>query len=178
MEKFVRKYSITSILMSVLFVIVGIIMMVFPSIIVSIMIMLGIILIIIGAFTIINSFRDKSEFSGYSYDFALGVTSLIFGIIMVANPKLLISVFPLLLGIWIIFQSLLKLQLSIKVKNAGGTSWPFILIVSILTTILGVLLVINPFGAVETIIALLGIFTICYGIADIIETICVLNSFK
>lgn len=179
MEKFIKKYSITSIIMSLLFIIVGIIMIIFPNIIVSsIMIMIGVVLIIVGAFTIINSLKDKGDFGGYSYDFALGVMSLIFGIVMVANPNLLVSVLPILIGAWIIFQSLLKLQLSIKVKNLGGKTWSLILIMSILTTILGVVLVINPFGAVNTIMVLLGSLIILYGVSDIIETTCVLKNFN
>ena len=71
--------------------------------------------------------------------------------------------------IWILIKSAIRLQYVFFLKDSGSEEWIKAMIVNILTLILGLVLVFNPFKGAEAIMRIIGIFMIIYAILDIFE---------
>ena len=71
------------------------------------------------------------------------------------------------MGVWIIYSSLMRFGLSLKLKAFEAKSWIAMLIVAVLMMICGIYIMFTP----DIIIATLGLIILAYSIMDIIEGI-------
>ena len=74
-----------------------------------------------------------------------------------------------IIGLWIILNSLIKLMLSIKLKYFKEETWLINAVISIIGSILGMLLMINPFKGSIAISCYIGIILILNSSFDILE---------
>ena len=72
------------------------------------------------------------------------------------------------LGVYLIINGLLKLKLSLVLKRVTD-KWIGTLVMGIVTIILGVLLIFNPFAGI-TITKLAGAFLVVVAVFDLIDT--------
>ena len=88
----------------------------------------------------------------------------LFGLICLVAPTAILSIIPIVLGSIITIDGVGKLVRSWKIREV--TYMPFIF--ALLLTILGVLLLLDPFGAVINLFTLLGIILIFDGIVELL----------
>ena len=168
MLKEIQKSLNVSIITAIICLAVGIAFLVIPEKSINILSnTLGIILIIYGVFDIINSFRTNYILSS---SFATnGVLALVAGLAIFLNRNVLESILTFVLGVIFVTGGLSKIRLSI-VLNKNHEKWLIPFMISVITIIVGVLMVIKPIG--ENYLALyIGIMMIVYSITDIVNTI-------
>lgn len=132
---------------------------------------IGMFLLIIGISIIIKTISDKTERIYFNTSFMIGIFCAIIGFVLIINPTLLTSILPFCIGVWMIISGAIKFQTSLALKEQEGKTWTKMLIFSIVVFILGLLLIINPFGGAVIVTKIIGICLIIYSIADIIATI-------
>ena len=157
-----------SIITAILFLLLGGVIVIFPSTSLKIIsYFLALILIIIGISLILKS-TSSFVFSDF---ITSGILSLLLGIILLIYPKMLNIIIPIITGVWFIVSSIFKIRLSLVLKKYGVSSWLWAIILSILTIICGVLLIINPNIGALMFTTILGMLFIVYSISDIIDLI-------
>lgn len=162
-EKFLKKSGWTDIFVSLLFVLFGIMLITRPESIISIIsILLGAICIIIGVLKLIDYYSTEKQ---DNYILAVSVVAIITGIIIMFCSDIILSVFRIIIGIWIIYSGLMNLQTTIVWKNYQSKLWIITILLAIIMIILGIYILINN-GAVLQII---GGIIVTYGVTDIIE---------
>lgn len=138
------------ILISVIFYICGITYMVLPSISpLAVCIISGIILIAYGIVKIIGYFSDDRYCLAFQYDLACGLFLITLGIIVLACNVRIRQHLPLGLGLLILLDALLKIQMSKDAKTFGLRTWKRIFICSIIAGALGVLIMVQPFSGIR-----------------------------
>ena len=164
-EKFLKKSSWIDIVVSLIFILFGILLIARPDSIISVIsILLGGIMIIIGGLKLIDYFsNDRKD----SYLLAISVVAIIAGIVVMFCSDIILSVFRILIGIWIIYSGIMNLQTAIVWKDYKSRLWLTSLILSILTIIAGIYILVNSGAILQTI----GIIIVTYGIIDIIESV-------
>ena len=164
-EKFLKKSSWSDIVVSLIFILFGILLIARPDSIISVIsILLGGIMIIIGGLKLIDYFsNDRKD----SYLLAISVVAIIAGIVVMFCSDIILSVFRILIGIWIIYSGIMNLQTAIVWKDYKSRLWLTSLILSILTIIAGIYILVNSGAILQTI----GIIIVTYGIIDIIESV-------
>lgn len=164
MEKFLKKSSWTDIIVSFLFIILGITLMAKPDVIMSmISILLGTMAIIKGLLKGVDYFASgKTD----NYLLAIAIVAVIAGIIIMFCADIIASVFRILIALWIIYSGIVNLQTTIVWKDYQSRLWLLTLILAIITILAGIYVLMNN-GAMLQIIG--GIIMI-YGIMDIIES--------
>lgn len=164
-REFLKKSSWTDLIISLVFILFGIILMVRPESIISIIaIILGIIFIMIGVLRLIDYFStDKQD----NYLLAISIVSIVTGIVIMSCADIISSLFRILIGIWIIYSGIMNLQTSIIWKDYRSKLWITTCILSIVMIIAGIYILANQGAILQTI----GIIIILYGIIDIIENI-------
>lgn len=165
LEKFLKKSSWTDIAVSLIFILFGLMLIVSPEIVTSmIAIILGAIFIAMGIFRIINYYASgKIE----NYSLAIGIIAIIVGIIIMFCANIILSVFRIIIALWIIYSGIVNLQTNLIWKNFKSRLWLISLILSVLIIIAGIYILINSGAILQTI----GIIIIAYAIVDIIENV-------
>lgn len=165
MEKFLKKSSWTDIAISLIFILFGCMLVSNPEGIKSaISIILGGIIVAVGVLKLIDYFAsDRND----NYLLAIAVVAIISGIIIMFCADIILSVFRIVIAIWIIYSGIMNLQTAIVWKDYKSKLWLLSLILSIAIIISGVYILVNN-GAILQII---GWLVITYGIIDIIESV-------
>ena len=179
MDKLMKKFFRSSLVSSISLFILGI-LIIFKSevTIIAISYLVGGILIALGAFAIIQ-FIKNIEISGKNdLDILYGVVTIILGLLIVKNPKLIASVLPIIIGVAIIINSSTKLQYAFELKKENNQQWKTTMIISIISVVCGVILLFNPFKGAVIITQTIGIFIIIYAILDIVSTSIIKKNVK
>lgn len=163
LKSFLKKSGWTDIIVSILFIIFGIMLIARPETIISVIsIILGLIFLVIGALKIIDYFaNDKKD----NFLVSIAVVMILIGLIIMFCADIILSVFRILLGIWIIYSGILNLQTAIIWKDYKTRAWYATIILAILTIIIGIYVLINTGAVLQAV----GIAILIYGIVDIIE---------
>lgn len=175
MKEILKKTGLVSIIEALIFLILGIILVCKPDNIINfISIILGIIFIVAGLYKIINYFLAKGNSEFYNYDLVYGIMAIIIGIIVMVYINIIGSAFRMIIGIWIIYTSLVRFNSSIKIRSTDNKAWIYSLIIAILIFICGLYTIVNSGAVVVTI----GTVMIIYAIMDIIEDIIIMTNIK
>lgn len=175
LEKFFKKSGWLSILESIIFAVLGIIvlnnsvttMKVIESII-------GIIFIVVGTCKIINWIIARGKYNLYNYDLFYGLLAVTIGIIAIMYTGAIESIFRIIIGIWMIYMSLTRINFSFYAKKSNIKIWIYTFILAILTFICGIYIISNVGALMEVI----GTLMIVYSIIDIIENIIFIKNIK
>lgn len=168
MINFFKKVSIASIITSIAFGILGLVILFNPyETLTFLSLIIGIIIMIIGIAKIISYavLKSNSEFS--NLDLIYGIIAIIISVIMIANIDAIITIIRVILGIWIAYTGVMKLIYSLNLKKLGSSSWIAVLIMAILTIIAGIYIAIDS----SILIMVFGVILVAYAIIDIIEQI-------
>ena len=173
-----NKLMTISLITSIVFIILGLVLLLFTKLSLDIIgYIVAILLIINGVLNVTDDYKQFKVF--YFFDgFTSGLLSIIFGIIIIANPNYVAMVMPIMIGLWFIIASTFKLRMALALKDSSKTSWILPYILSILTIIMGLCLIFNPGIGSLTIVQIIGFITILYGICDVIDVIIFKKNIK
>lgn len=174
-EKIFKKTGWISILESIIFAILGAIVIWKPEGTVKVIsYILGIIFIVIGIYKIINYFSAKGRYDFYNYDLIYGLMACVLGIVTIAYSNTIGTIFRIAIGIWIIYSSFIRMSLSVKLKALKLNIWGYSLCLAIVMFVCGLYITLNSGAVIVTI----GIMMIVYSIIDIIEDIIFMKNVK
>lgn len=177
MGNFISKIFKSSILGSIGLIVLGM-LLVFQSeaTIISISYIIGGILVAIGALAILRFIKNTKEKGKRDLDIVYGIVTIILGIIVIRSPHAIASIIPFIIGFIIIINSAAKLQYSFELKKNNNDLWKSTMILAFITTICGLILILNPFKGAEFITKIVGILILIYSILDIVSTITIKNT--
>ena len=163
-KKFLKKSGWTDIIISLIFIIFGIMLISRPEAIVSVIsILLGAIFIVMGVLKITDYYSNGKQ---DNYLIAISVVMILIGIIIMFCADIILSAFRILIAIWIIYSGILNLQTTIVWKDYKSRLWLLTLLLSIATIGVGIYILVNSGAIMQTI----GIAILVYGIVNIIES--------
>ena len=162
-ENFLKKSGWTDIIVSLLFILLGIMLIARPeSIMAIISIVLGAIAIIIGVLKLIDYYSMGKQ---DNYILAVSIVAIITGIIIMFCSNIILSIFRIIIAIWIIYSGLMNLQTALVWKDYKSKLWITTFLLAILMIIAGIYILVNN-GAMLQIV---GGIIVTYGIIDVIE---------
>lgn len=168
MLKKLNSFIYTSLIISVLFLLVGVGMLLFPEISLNIIAYsVAIIFILLGISLCIRT--DK--YTIFIDTTLISILLIILGGIILLYPESFSLIIPLSLGIWIITDSIFKIRIALSLKDDKNIPWILLLILSMLSLICGVIFIIHPIASSKIITSTFGIIVICYAICDIVDMI-------
>lgn len=116
--------------------------------------------------------------SFYQYDLAKGIITTIIGVFFILKPTVIASILPMTLGIAILINGIFSLQSSINILRNTSSNWLRVLIPAVITIALGLLIVLNPFASVKTLLIIIGCCLIWNGISNFWTHLCVSKKVK
>lgn len=170
MEKKINKMCNTSLIISLIFVVIGLFLFIKPDATISLIsYTIGGVILTSGIFSAYKYFTAESLGNTINFDLVFGVLLIIAGLFLIIKPTALASLFPIILGIWIIINSVTKFQYALVLKKVKNEDWVGAALISGLMFIWGVVLLFNPFKSALAITQIIGIFIIVYAVLDIIN---------
>lgn len=97
----------------------------------------------------------------------LGIIFSVLGAWVLLKPEMIIMAVPVIMGIIIIIHGLHNAVQAIDLKKMGYDNWWLALLFGLLTVAFGVVLVFNPFKAVNTVVRVIGAFLVYDGASDL-----------
>ena len=156
------------IIMSLLFVILGICLIIWPDCSLKLFCtLIGIMLIAYGCIKIVGYFSKDYYCLAFQFDLAFGILLIAVGAIIIARREQVVNLIFAIFGILTLADALFKIQMSMDAKRFGLSLWWRILVVAVLPGILGVLLLFRPFDAAEIMMILVGVSFLFEGILNL-----------
>ena len=177
MNKMVNVFVKSTIITSLFLLALGILLIVkSEATIMMVSYVIGAVLIALGVLAIINFLKSKSEL--YHLDIVYGIVSIILGVLVIENPKVIGSIIPFVVGVGILINSGTKLKYALDLKENNEEVWKYTLIIAIISALLGVLLIFNPFKASSLLVQVIGIVICVYALLDIVSTLLLKKRFN
>ncbi len=160
-----KKSAWGAIIESLVTMILGVLLITWPDTVIKILAyIIGTFFVVKGAYQIINYFIVKGQNDFFNNNLLSGVVSVLIGIVALVMGQELVNVFRIIIGIWMIYESLVRINTAIKLNAAGIGAWKNILILALIMLVLGVFITFNT-GAMLT---LIGWIMIIVGLIGII----------
>ncbi len=140
----IKKAAWSSVIESLAILILGILFIAWPDMMVKIIsYIVGTFFIVKGAFQIISYFIEKGQNDFFNNGLLMGVISALIGVTALVMGEDIANVFRIVVGIFIIYESLVRINTAIKLSAAGIGIWKYILLLSIVILILGIFVTFN-----------------------------------
>lgn len=150
--------------LTICFIIVGLVLILFPHIAMDVMCkMMGGFLIVYGIVKLTGYFSKDLFELAYQFDLGLGIVSCILGILMLVKTGQMMDTLSIIVGIFVFVDAGMRIQTAIDAKKFGLEKWWLILSMSLATAVLGVLLMVLPYQTTGTIVWLIGLNLILDG---------------
>lgn len=114
-----------------------------------------------GIFEMIFALSNKHKSWGWS--FALGLLSIIIGLLMILNPAISMATLPFYVGFMLLFHSILGISSSYEMRQYGIMDWGWLMLVAVLALIFSFMMLWNPLFAGVSIVVWTGIAFIVTG---------------
>ncbi|MBO4293429.1 MAG: DUF308 domain-containing protein [Clostridia bacterium] len=163
LEKILKKASWSDIIISLVFVIFGFLLAYHPNEITSaISIILGTIFIVFGVFKLLEyNSNGKTD----NYLLGIGAVAVLAGVIIMFCSGIIMSIFRIIVGVWIIYTGIMNLHTVTIWKDYKSRLWLISLIGAIANIIAGIYVLVNSGAILQTI----GVVLIVYGVIDIVD---------
>lgn len=166
MEKKVNK---SVFVVPAVYIVLGLVMVIFPETTEkTFCLALGAIAAFLGIISLVTYFSRDVEDSVYRYDFVNGVMLLLLGLFFIVKMEMVIKLIPIMLGVMILGNGIIKLQHAIDLKRIDFNGWLYVLVFSLLCLSVGAVCIFRPAFIADTLIILMGISFLFCGITDFI----------
>ena len=174
-KSFYEKMKRSWIFSAIVTIVLGLILVLFPAAALnSVCYVLGAIAIAMGVIRTVRYFKQDHTYPYlFQSDLVVGLLSVGFGIFMVSQPVTVLSLVPHIFGMLMVGCGIGGIMRAVDAKKAGFASWGVLLALAIVSIALGWLIMLNPFGAMETVTVVIGGCLIYQGVTDVVSTLLV-----
>lgn len=172
----IKRSAWSAVIESLALIVLGILFIILQDTMVRVLAyIIGVFFIVKGGFQIVTYFMEKGQNDFFNNNLLSGVVAILIGIAALVIGEDIATVFRVILGIIIIYESLTRINTAMKLASANIDTWRYILIVALLILVIGVFITFNS-GAVITLIGWMMILTGIIGIVGDVMFIQHVNS--
>ncbi len=163
-----EKIRNTLIATSVLYLVFGIIMLFFPDMVIkSVCYLVGIMFLFVGVSGVVMYVKTDIKTAFTSFTLVMSIIFGAFGVYVLLNPETFASFLPLVVGIFLLVDSVSKLSMAFDLKKFEYNNWWQMLIVAFIILGCGLLLVFNPFEALAVTVQIIGAILVVDAVSNI-----------
>ena len=155
-------------ILSIVFIALGLLLLVMPQTsLLWICYAFGAVVLITGVVCLVQYVRIRG--SGFAAPFFLvaGVITAALGLFTLARPEVVASFLPVVFGIFILVDGFGRIGTAVDLARRQGDKWWLMMLFSLLSIALGILLLVNPFGAAVSVVMLCGVLLIIEGVVNL-----------
>ena len=163
-----KKSAWMMVLESLIMMVLGVLLIAWPEVVIRVIAyVVGTFFVVKGGYQIINYFVVKGQNDFFNNDLLWGVIGVLIGVTAFVMGEEIAGIFRVVVGIWMIYEALTRINVAIKLGSAKVTAWKYVLILALVMLTMGAFVTFNT-GAVTI---LIGWMMIIDGIAAIVGDI-------
>ncbi len=148
-------------------VILGLILLIWPTTTaVAFVLLWGIFVLVDGVGWFITAFTKGQDGNTRVLAIALGILAVAVAVLAIFRPLATVGALVIVLGIWLIIRGLIGAVVGLS--GVRGKSRALIILGAVLDVLLGILFLINPFGAAAILIIVIGVTLIVWGVVFVV----------
>ena len=93
------------------------------------------------------------------------------GLIALINPQFIMDIYPIAMGIIIAIDGLGNLFQALSMKKQEGKPWKAMLLLSVITILLGIVIICNPFSTLNVLTIVIGVVLVYDGLTKVIAVV-------
>lgn len=168
MREYLKNMKISFFLAAILYIVLGLVLLIWPDITGNLVCFaFGLVLLIYGVITIISFFVHDSRQGSFRLELFLGIVAAGVGLVFLIRPDIVLSILPVVLGIYIVIDALLNLKRAIDLNRMGYPRWWVVLVLSLVSAVFGVLILCRPLFLADVIFMVIGAVLVYSGISDL-----------
>lgn len=145
----IKKSAWSAIIESLAILILGILFVAWPDVMIQVVAyVVGIFFIVKGTFQIINYFIEKGQNDFFNNNLLMGVISALIGVAALVIGADIANIFRIVIGIFMIYEALVRMNTALKLHTAGIGIWRYVLILALVILVLGVFVTFNDVATV------------------------------
>lgn len=168
----VKNFKLGMIIWSIGYLLLGIALCIWPGASMQVIAAVFAVLTLAYGVTRVIGFFCKADMGfPYRYDLCIGILDILLGALMLRYPSALLTLLPIAAGVFILIDGLTRVQTALELKRWGYGWWWVHFLLSLLTVMLGGMLLFNPFGGAAVLMIYLGISLLCTGAGGIFTAV-------
>lgn len=174
-----KDFKKEMVMTTIIYIVIGIILIVWPGTTAKVVsyIIAGAITVS-GVINLVKYARQDLISSSRGHSFAVGAVLVAAGIYLFLRPETIISIFPSILGLFVLVNGFMKLQNTIDVARTGYEKWWAVFILSIVNIAIGIIVLVNPFETATLLIRIIGAGLVYSGLSDLVATLFLKGQFE
>ena len=162
-----RRIRVNFVLTAILTLILGILLITSPGTAMrTVFLLVGWTLVISGAASLLTALLSRGQPVGQG-DLVLGLVQVATGLVVLMRPGFLMSLAGIVVGFVLLIHGIHDIQHA-RESKALGYDWKISMGVGIAAVVMGLIVMINPFSTLETLLRIAGIFLLVDGLADLL----------
>lgn len=162
-----RRIRVNFVLTAVLTLILGVLLILSPGTAMrTVFLLVGWTLVISGVASLLTAIFSKGQPVGQG-DLVLGLIQLATGLVVLMRPGFLMSLVGIVVGFVLLIHGIHDIQHA-RESKALGYDWKLSMGVGVAAVVMGVIVMINPFSTVETLLRIAGVFLLVDSVADLV----------
>lgn len=162
-----KKFKASSYAVSIIYIIVGLIMLLNPGFISdAVNYVIGILVIVYGVIYSISLYQKKEIEAYGKFDFLAGIICISFGLFLILNPDTLGSLIPFCVGVIILMDAIRFIINGIRLKKLNYKSWVINFIVGLVFLAFSIFIIVKAKDISLLLIRFIGAFLIIDALLD------------
>ena len=167
-----KKLKWNLVLMSILYLGLGIFLLLVPGTALNIVCYaLGGVVLACAAVQLIRYFAVERGVFQSQLTLISGLVCLGLGAFLIIRSDIVVRILPIVFGLFVIFDSLGRIQNALELRRCEYPSWKGFLLLAVLSIALGVIMIVDPFGTMETLVMAIGIILIVEGSINLLSAL-------
>lgn len=155
----IKSAAWSAVVESFVLMILGILFVIWPDTMIKILAYLvGAFFIIKGGYQVISYYVEKGQSDFLNNNLLVGIISILIGIAALVIGEDIAKIFRVIIGIIVIYESLVRINTAAKLSSVGVASWRYILVLALIMLALGIFITFNT-GAIVALIGWLMVLT-------------------
>lgn len=157
-------------LLSALYVVLGLVLLFWPEMVLgAICILIGGLVAGTGVFQLVRFFVARERLFFAPLTLITGLISLGLGLFLLLRSDVILTALPLVFGLFVVFDSVVRLQNAWELRRLGISSWKGIFGMGIISVVLGLVVLFNPFATVQALVMGIGVILIIEGCMNLLS---------
>ena len=167
-----KKLKWNLILMSILYLALGIFLLMVPGTALNIVCYaLGGVVLACAAVQLIRYFAVERGVFQSQLTLISGLVCLGLGAFLIIRSDIVVRILPIVFGLFVIFDSLGRIQNALELRRCKYSSWKGFLLLAVLSIVLGIVMILDPFGTMETLVMAIGVILIIEGALNLLSAL-------
>ena len=161
-----------TLLLSLVYLALGLFLMIAPGTTLNaVCYLVGGTVVLCGVVQLVRYFMQKGTVWYAPVSLCGGILCLAVGAFLVLRSEIVISILPVVVGLFVVFDSISRIQNALELRRCGYRSWTTFLLLGLLSVALGALMILNPFGTMETLVVAIGVILTVEGALNLISSL-------